>query len=59
MINENTKKRKQISKKGKCIVCGKKTEDKHLFADDFRGESGYWVYCCDECWEYLQEKLPH
>jgi len=39
------------NKKGKCIICGSETEDKHHFIDDPDDEVGYLDWCCDECYE--------
>jgi hypothetical protein len=54
-MEEKEKKELEQKKKGKCVVCGRLTEDRHYFTDD--GESSYLDFCCDECWEYLQERL--
>jgi hypothetical protein len=42
---------------GKCIVCGRMTSDMHYFTDDPEDTVGYLDYCCDECFEYLLERL--
>ena len=45
---------------GKCHECGNYTSHKQQFADDIDEEgnaTGYEDFCCDVCWERLQEIL--
>jgi len=53
---ESWAEKKEI-KKGKCIHCGKWTIDQHKFTDDSDDEIGYLDWCCDNCYEDLQESL--
>lgn len=46
--------------RGKCMKCGEMTEERHKFTDDFDEEgqpTGYSEWCCDECFDDLQESL--
>lgn len=49
-----------LRKQGKCCQCGKDTFDIHPFADDVDEDgqpTGYNDFCCDNCFESLQEKV--
>jgi len=40
----------------KCLVCGKKTTEKHKFSDDPKDKTGHLEPCCRECYERIREK---
>ncbi len=43
--------------KGKCIYCGRMTEEQNRFSDDADDYGGYLDFCHDDCYEALKDKL--